>query len=123
MTGPVAVVDVDHGDSGRAGIQHGEQRRQPFEGSPVADRGRHRDHRCRHQPGHHTRQRAVHPRGDDDGLGGSQPGQLGEDPVQTGHPDIHHDLCLATEIARGQQRLASHRYVGGAGGQHQHRAT
>ena len=38
--GAVAVVDVDHGHAGSAGVQHREQRRDPAERGAVADAGR-----------------------------------------------------------------------------------
>ena len=43
--GAEPVVDVDHGDAGRAGVQHRQQRGQAAERGAVADAGRHRDER------------------------------------------------------------------------------
>ena len=47
VTSAVAVVDVHHRYPWGAGVEHRQQRRQTFEGGPVSDRGRDRDHRGR----------------------------------------------------------------------------
>src|SRR6185503_17977703 len=54
--GAIAVVDIDHGDSRRAGVEHGQERGDAAEGSAVADAGGHRDHRPVHQSRHHAGQ-------------------------------------------------------------------
>ena len=70
----VAVVDVDHGDAGRAGVEHREQRGDPAEGGAVADAGRHRDERHADQAADHGRQRALHAGDDDQAVGAARAG-------------------------------------------------
>ena len=56
----VAVVDVDHGHPGRAGVEHRQQGGQPAERGAVPDAGRDRDHRHAGQPADDGGQRALH---------------------------------------------------------------
>ena len=93
MAGAVPVVDVHHGDSGRAGVQHRQQRGQSFERGSVAHRRRHRDDGRADQAGHHAGQRAVHARDDHDHPGPPQQLEAAEHAVQAGDADVDDQLA------------------------------
>lgn len=58
--GAEAVINVDDGDVGRAGIEHAEKRRDAAKAGAVADAGRNGDDRGGDQPTYHTGKRALH---------------------------------------------------------------
>ena len=64
------------------------KRRHAAEARPVADTGRHRDHRRCHQPADDRWQRAVHPRHHDHHRGRRQRLAVRQDPVKTRHADV-----------------------------------
>ena len=84
----VAVVDVDDGHAGRAGVEHRQQRGEAAERRAVPDAGRHRDQRYAGQPADHGRQRALHAGDDDEAVGVLEPVADVEQPVQPGHADV-----------------------------------
>ena len=114
--GAVAVVDVDHGHAGRAGVEHREQRGQPAERGAVADAGRHRDERYAGQPADHGGQRALHAGDDDQAVGGLEPVADAEQPVQPGDADVVDQVDAGAVHPGGQRGLGGDRGVGGAGG-------
>src|SRR5690606_10147646 len=59
VTGPVAVVDIDHGHTRGAGVEHGQEGRDPREGCAVAHGGGHGDDGGAHQARDDAGQRAV----------------------------------------------------------------
>ena len=82
---PVAVVDADHGDAGRARGQHRQQRGDALQRGAVAHRGRHRHDRRRHEAAEHAGQRALHAGDHHDGVEVLEPVEHGQQAVQAGH--------------------------------------
>ena len=85
---PEAVVDVDHGDAGGAGVEHGEQRGEAAEGGAVAGRGGDRDDRRGDQAGDRGGQGAVHAGGDDHHPGAAQRRRRRQQPLEAGDADV-----------------------------------
>ena len=115
MPGAVSIVDVDHRHPRRAGVEHGQQRRQAVEGRPVAHRGGHGDDGRGDEPGDHRGQRAVHARDDDDRRRPLEQLAAGEDPLQPGDPHVDEQLHAAAQVTGGEPGLPGDRDVGGAG--------
>jgi len=67
-----AVVDIDDGDVGRAGIQHTQQGSDAFEGGAVADAGGDSDDGNRDQAADDAGQSAFHAGANDNHIGSAQ---------------------------------------------------
>ena len=119
--GAETVVDVDHRDARRAGVEHREQGRDPAEGGAVPDAGRHGDDRRTDQTADDAGQRALHPGDDDKAVGLGQSVALGEQAVQTGHADVGDPADIGTEGASDDGRLGRDSLVAGAGRHDDHR--
>ena len=86
--GAVAVVDVDHGHPGRAGVEHRQQRGQPAEGRAVPDAVGTATSGTPVRPPTTDGQRALHAGDDDEAVGGGEPVADVEQPVQAGDADV-----------------------------------
>ena len=106
---------------GRAGGEHRQQRREALERGAVADRGRDGDDQPVGQAGDDARQRAVHPRDDDDGIRGGQVGRDREHPVHARDPDVVHPPAAHSAGRQRGRHLGGDRAVRGAGREHQDR--
>jgi hypothetical protein len=85
---PEAVVDVDHGQTSRAGGQHPEKGCQSAQRDPVPDTGRDADDRGSDQARHDAGEGSLHPRDDDEDPGSLEPGSLSDQPMDPRHADI-----------------------------------
>ena len=92
-----AVVDVHDADARRAGVEHGEQGREPAEARAVADAGRHRDHRRADEAADHRRQGALHAGDDDEAVGAVEDRPGGDQAVQPGDADVVDPLDAGAE--------------------------
>src|SRR2546422_915452 len=95
-----SVVDVDDGDAGRAGAQHGEQGGQAPERRPVADAGGPRDDRHLDESAYDTGERAFHAGDDDDHARGAKYVGLRQEAVNSGDPDVGEALDAVLECPR-----------------------
>ena len=94
---PEAVVDADHGQPGRARGEHGEQGGDAAERRPVADAGRHADHRRGHEPAHDGGERGVLARHDHDAVRPLEVRERRRQAVQAGHAGVRVDDDLRAE--------------------------
>jgi hypothetical protein len=110
-----AVVDVDDGDVGRAGVEHAEQCGDAAEGCAIADAGGHSDDRRGHQSADDAGECAFHSRADDGGLAALQRFVMCEQAMQAGDADVEEALDRSTEEFRGDGRLFGDGKIAGAG--------
>jgi len=101
-------------DTGGAGVEHGQQRRQAVEGRPVTDAGGHGDDGDLHEAGHHRREGPLHPRRHHDhprptdGLGAI------EEPVEPGDSNVVDAVDIGPVKLGGDGRLLGHGEIGRA---------
>ena len=119
----VAVVDVDHGDAGRAGVEHAEQGGDAAERGAVPDARGDRHERDAGQAADHGRQGALHAGDDDQAVGDGEPVADREQPVQAGHAHVVDPVDRGAVHAHGQRGLGRDGGVGGAGADDRDRAA
>src|SRR5207244_614126 len=90
-----AAVDVNHDDTGRTAIEHGEQGGQATEGSPIADAGGHCHDGAINQASHDAWQSTVHAGHDNDGVGIAELSPMPEQTVNAGNPNISQERNFA----------------------------
>ena len=84
----VAVVDVYHGHSRSATVEHGKKGGDAAKVDTITDACWHRDHRRLGQPGHDRCEGAFHAGDDDDHVSLLQCGDVREKTVEAGHAHI-----------------------------------
>src|ERR687890_355644 len=114
-----AVVYVDDREPGGASLEHTQDGGCSVTAEAVAGGGRKSHDRYRDEAGDHARQRALHPRGDDQAVRVelSQFLERSREAVKAGHADIveaHHGHA---HLACDAERLFEDGQVGGAGAQ------
>jgi hypothetical protein len=119
VAGAEPVVDIDDGDAGGAGVEHGEERRQAAKVRPIAHAGRHSDHGRLDQPGHDAGQRALHARHDHQRARPEQQVALLQQTMKPGHADVVEALHPAPERPRRHRGLLGYGNIGRAGGDDQ----
>ena len=97
LAGPKAIVNVDHGHAGSAGVEHSQQRSQTVEAGPVTDAGRYADDRAGGQAADHAGQSAFHAGHTDDDAGLKNPLALVEQAMDAGHAHIVSPLHPAAQ--------------------------
>ena len=112
--GAEAVVNVDHGQPARAGVQHAEKCSNSAKRGAVPDTGRDTDHRCADKARDHAWQRPLHPCDDHDRPGGFETAALLEKPVQTGDTNVEDPADGDTHQLGRQGRFLRNRDVGGS---------
>ncbi len=118
-----AVVDVDDGDVGCAGIEHAKQRGYPAEAGAVADAGGHGNHRRGDETANDARKGAFHSRNanDDAGLRELAFAVL-EQAMNPGDTDVVELIDTVAHHLRGQKRFFGDGNVARAGGDNQDQA-
>ena len=114
--GAEAVVDVDDGDAGRAGVEHGEERGETLERGAVADARRDGDHGDVDEPADDARERALHPRDGDDDARALQLADVGEQALEPGDADVVEPHDAVPERLGRLGGLLGDRQVARAGG-------
>lgn len=96
------VVDVDDGYSGRAGVEHGQQSREPAEGCAVSHRGRHRHQGHARESADHAGQRTLHAGHHHQRIRLIEVFADGQQSVQPGHAHIADRVDLGAEHPSGR---------------------
>ena len=118
--GTEAIVDVDDGHAGRAGVQHAEHRRHPAEARAVADAGRYGDDRHADQAANHARKRAFHAGDGDEHAGPLQSILFAQETMQAGDADVVETINGVAHELRRDDGLFGDRQVGCAGARDEH---
>jgi len=87
---------------------------------PVADACGNGDDRDFHQASHGARKGSLHPGDHDEDAAGTDAIDFGEEPVNSGHPDVMDPLHRTPEGLQGDRGLLGHRQVAGSGAQDPH---
>ena len=113
--GAEAVVDVDDGDVGRAGVEHAEQRGDSAEGCAVADAGGHGDDGRGDEAADDAGQRAFHAGADDGDFAALQAFVMREQAMEAGDADVEEALDGRAEKFCGDGGLFGDGKIAGAG--------
>ncbi len=89
-----ASVNIDHGNVGRAAIEHTKQCGHTTKVGTVPYACRHGDHWRRDVAANDTRQGALHPRDDYQGIPVEERVEMCWQTMRTGHADVTHQLDL-----------------------------
>lgn len=121
--GSKAVVNVDDGDVGSAGIEHAEKRGNPTEAGAVADAGGHGNHRSGDQAADHAWERTFHARNanDDAGLGEFAFTML-KQAMNAGDTDVVELIDAVAHHTRGEQGFFRDWDVASPGGNDENQA-
>ena len=114
--GAEAVVDVDDGDAGGAGGEHGVEGGFAVAGGAVAGGGGDCDEGAGEEAAQDTGESSFHAGDGDDGGGFAEGIEMGEDAVDAGNPDVGDLDEGVAEKLEGEGGLVGDGEVGGAGG-------
>lgn len=120
--GAEAVVDIDHGDSRAAGVEHAEQGSDAAETGAVSDAGRDGDDRLADEAGYGAWEGPFHTGGDDDGVASLEPIPYGEKAVDAGDADVADAIHGVPKGFKGDGGLLGDGDIRGAGAYHGHLA-
>ena len=120
IAGAESVVDVDHRDAARAGVEHGEQRGDAVERGAVAHARGTGDHGTGGKASHHTRKRALHAGHRHDGRGAGDIVGVGEQPMDARDTRIVDTEHAAAEHLRGVRGLLGNEDVARSRTHHEH---
>jgi len=112
-----AVVDVDDGDVGGAGVEHAEEGGGSVEAGSVADGGGDGDDGGSDEAAYYAGERAFHACADDDGVGCGELVADGEDAVEAGDADVVEAGDAGVEELGGDGGFFGGGLVAGAGGE------
>ena len=110
-----AVIDIHHGDTACARIEHGQQGGQALKAGAIADAGWHGDHRPLDESANDAWQGAFHAGHHNQHAGRPEPVEAVEQAVQARNSDIVQTLHLVAQQFGRYRRLFSNREVGRPG--------
>ena len=114
--GAEAVVDVDDGDAGGAGGEHGIEGGFAMTGGAVASRGGHGDEGAGEKSAEHAGERAFHAGDSDDGGRFAEGVEMGENAVDASHPNVGDLDAGVSEELESEGGFVGNGKVGGSGG-------
>ena len=114
--GTEAVVDVNDGDVGSAGIEHAEEGSDAAKAGAVANAGGHRDDGDGDEAADHAGQSALHTGDADDDARFGKFGAMLQQSMNTGDADIVKMVCAITHHTSGEEGFFGNGNVAGAGG-------
>src|SRR5690242_13808178 len=120
--GAEAIVDVDYGDVGRAGVEHAEHCGKAAEGCSVAHACGHSNNRRRDKATNYAGQRAFHAGADDCDLAALQRLMMREQAVQAGDTDIEVALDRRSEKLRRSRGLFCNTKIAGPSAKDRYRS-
>ncbi len=109
------VVDIDDGDAGDAGVQHGEQGGGALHAGAIADAGGDCDDRGLRHAAHDGGKGAFHAGDDDQDAGFLEIGQVMNEAVETGYADIEDAADVGAHFFGDDGGFLGHGNIGGAG--------
>ena len=112
---PKAIVDIDDGDIGRAGVEHAKQGGDAAEGCAVADTGGHGNDRGGYQAADDAGERPFHAGTDDRDFAALQRRVMREEAVKAGDANVKETLDGRAEKLCGDGGLFGNGKVAGAG--------
>ena len=121
--GPKPVVDVHHGDAGRATGQHPQQGRQTPERGAIANARRNSNDRSVRQAADDAWQRPFHAGNHHNRVGAVQRGALRQDAVHRGHSGVVDTLHMRAQRVGGDRCFFGNRQVRRTGRDHGHVAV
>jgi len=113
--GAEAVIDVDDGDVGRAGVEHAEESCGSGEGGSIADGGGHGEDGDADQAADDRGEGSLHAGADDNRLGLEELVADGEEAVEAGYADVVETGDADVEGLGGEGGLLGDGDVAGAG--------
>src|SRR5277367_1352494 len=119
---PKPIINIHHAHIRSAAIQHRQQRRQPPKTRSITSARRHRNHRSRHQPRHHARQRPLHSRHANNHPRRRQFLTVLQQPVQPRHSHVINRLSPVPHDLRRHQRFFRHGNIARPRGYHQNQS-
>src|ERR1039458_3096368 len=112
--GAEAVVDVDHGDVGRTGVQHSEERGHAAKRCAIAHTGGYGEHRGVDETANDGGQSAFHAGADNEHSGGLKALLLGEKAVNTCDAYVRDEFDGVAHEACGYRSFFGHSQIAGA---------
>lgn len=106
--GAEAIVDIDDGDSGAAGVEHAEESGYAAEAGAVTNARGDGDNGLVDEARDHAGEGALHACGDDEDAGGAEEGGVGQEAVEAGDADIIEAIDGKTEATHGDRGLLGH---------------
>ena len=114
--GAEAIVDVDHADVRRAGVQHAEKSGESVERGSVADAGGNRDDGNSHESTNHRGQSAFHAGTDDDDARFREHAAMGKKAMDARHSDVVKRLDVVAHEFGSDDGFLGDGNVAGSGG-------